>query len=556
MSSNHYLKDFPRILSYPPPRLNKCVECGTATTEKYQTKVRKIRRFGGYQDLIEHIFACPNSECPRFDQNIFPDRLTPPGSSYHFEIIHEVGRLRRQEKKTFDAIIQILKGRCVPMGKSSSCAKHLFQYYETYELGWKEHTLSTQCQGQDVILAMDGAKPENGTPTLYLISDAKQAMMYHSDWLLYSGKDQLKGLLQQVKQLDMNVVGFVSDKQRAILLAVREIFGMIPHQYCQFHWNQAAFRQLSNHDRQMNKKLKKRLRKLRDITRIQARRLSNEQKPTHSLNILNELAPFLTVVLQSKNKPPFVLKGLQNWHRTKLLLRQTLTLLADMPPRILAQTTKGLSPEQKSLVKIARTLVTSLEQVAFEAWEVHQGSQWLRALVEVQDPQTQPFEWSLEKSPAECAEQRFRGLVAAFDTAGSHFLTNLKGDILTHFEKWKKGLLACFDFPFLPRTNNNLEGYIYQLKQGQTKTSGRRNNHSTLRHQQCFQYKSRFPPAAQFRDYCEDLPKITYQTYKYHYFKNLEPILKEQRIKRDYSGMVEKAFKSISQEVAVSVLCT
>jgi hypothetical protein len=354
----------------------------------------------------------------------------------------------------------------------------------------------------------------------------------------------------------MNVVGFVSDKQRAILLAVREIFGMIPHQYCQFHWNQAAFRQLSNHDRQMNKKLKKRLRKLRDITRIQARRLSNEQKPTHSLNILNELAPFLTVVLQSKNKPPFVLKGLQNWHRTKLLLRQTLTLLADMPPRILAQTTKGLSPEQKSLVKIARTLVTSLEQVAFEAWEVHQGSQWLRALVEVQDPQTQPFEWSLEKSPAECAEQRFRGLVAAFDTAGSHFLTKLKGDILTHFEKWKKGLLACFDFPFLPRTNNNLEGYIYQLKQGQTKTSGRRNNHSTLRHQQCFQYKSRFPPAAQFRDYCEDLPKITYQTYKSHYFKNLEPILKEQRIKRDYSGMVEKAFKSISQEVAVSVLCT
>ncbi|MHA2243700.1 MAG: hypothetical protein ACXADY_01895 [Candidatus Hodarchaeales archaeon] len=130
------------------------------------------------------------------------------------------------------------------MGKSSSCAKHLARYYEIDELGWAECTLSIQCQGQDVILAIDGAKPENGTPTLYLISDAQQAMMYYSEWLLYSGKNQLKGLLQQVSQLDLNVVGFVSDKQRAILLAVRDIFGLIPHQYCQFHWIQAVFRQL------------------------------------------------------------------------------------------------------------------------------------------------------------------------------------------------------------------------------------------------------------------------------------------------------------------------
>jgi len=36
----------------------------------------------------------------------------------------------------------------------------------------------------------------------------------------------------------------------------------------------------------------------------------------------------------------------------------------------------------------------------------------------------------------------------------------------------------------------------------------------------------------------------------------LEPILKEQRIKRDFSGMIEEVFNIISQEVAVSVPCT
>ena len=556
MNANFHSKDFPRIQSYPLPRLNKCVECGTVTNEKYRTNVRHIRRFGGSQELIEHISTCPNPECARFNHNIYPERLTPPSSAYHWEVILEVGRLRRQEQKTFNEITQILKDRHVPIGSSSSCAKHLFRYYEIYELGWTEYTLSTQCQGQDVILAMDGAKPENGTPTLYLISDAQQALVYHSDWLLYSGKDQLKGLLHHVSQLDLNIVGFISDKQRAILLAVREIFGDIPHQFCQFHWIQAAFRRLSDHDRQMNKELKKRLRKLRDLTRLQTQRTHNGQPSSYNLFILNELSPFLTVVLQAKNKPPFVLKGFQNWQRVKLLLIQTLALLNDLHTDSLTQSTRKFSPEQKSLVALAQTLGRCLEHTGFDAWEVQQGSQWLKVLVTLLDPQTQPFKWSLAASPAKCAEQRFQECVTNFETAGSHFLIQLKGDILTHFDKWKKGLFACFDYPFLPRTNNHLEGYIYQLKQGQTKTSGRRNNHTTLRRQQCFQYQSQFPAWNQFLEYCEDLLQKNYQIYRQRYFTQLEPMRKEYRIKRDYSGMVEEIFDVIRQEVAVSVMCT
>ena len=556
MSVNLYSKDFPRTHSYPLPRLNKCVECKTATIEKYQTKLRQVRRFGGYQGLIEHILTCPNPKCEQFNQNIYPERFTPPNSAYHWEVIHEVGRLRRKEKKTFEVITQILKDRGVPIGSNSSCAKHLFQYYEIYELGWKENTLSTQCQGQDVILAMDGAKPENGTPTLYLISDAQQAMMYHSDWLLYSGKDQLKSLLQQITRLNLNIVGFVSDKQRAILLAVREIFGKIPHQFCQFHWIQAAFRHLSDHDRQLNKELKKRLRKLRDLTRLQIQRVNSGYTSSYNLFILDKLTPFLTVVLQAKNKPPFILKGFQNWERVKLLLSQTLALLSDLNTNSLDQSSRIYSPEQKSLVNIARILGRCLEHTGFDAWEVQQGSQWLKVLVPLLDPEDQPFEWNWIVSPAKCAKQEFQRCVTKFKSRGSTFLIQLKENILTHLDKWKDGLFVCFDYPFIPRTNNHLEGFIYQLKQGQTKTSGRRNNHTTLRRQQCFQYKSQFPLWRQFEEYCESLSLKKYQNFQQQYLIRLKPIKEEYRIKRDYSGMVDKLFTFIRQEVAVSAICT
>jgi len=556
MQSSLYSTDFPRIHSYPPPRLNKCTECGSATIEKYQTNPRQIRRLGGFQELIEHIHTCPNPTCEKYNQNIDPERLTPYRSAYHFEVIHEVGRLRRLEKKTFLEILKCLKRQNVPIGASSSCVKHLFTYYEIYEQGWADHSIFSHCQGQDVILTLDGAKPENGTATLYLVGDATESVMYHSQWLLYSGKDQITELLQQVNRLDLNVVGVVSDKQRAILLAVREVFGNIPHQFCQFHWFLAAFRRLSALDRGLNKEVKKQARQLRTLTRHQEERIQKGKIPTHNLAILTELAPYLTVILQAKNKPPFILKGVQNWNSLKLILAQTLTSLEDLPATSWKRAISQISPEQKSLRQIVKILTQTLEPLTFRAWEVSQGAHWLQTLVPLLDPLNQPFDWSYTPHPCWNAEHRFRETVAGFNTFGSSFLFSLKQDILDHFEKWKKGLLACFDRSYLPRTNNHLERYIYHLKQGRTKTTGRRNNHSTLRHQQCFLYQTQSPTKVQFIKYCEALSREQYQTLRKQHFDRIAPLIKEHRIKRNFPKMVTELFDVINQEVSVSVICT
>ncbi len=97
-------KNSPRIHLFPYNRLNKCVECGKPVTEAYRTKQRKIRRLNGEQEIIEHILSCTNLKCPRVGHKLYPPRQTPPRSSYHFEVIREVGKLRKQEHKTFQEI--------------------------------------------------------------------------------------------------------------------------------------------------------------------------------------------------------------------------------------------------------------------------------------------------------------------------------------------------------------------------------------------------------------------------------------------------------------------
>jgi len=556
MRRSNSRKNSPRIHLYPNNRPNKCAECDKTVVELYRTKERKIRRLGGEQEIIEHIFGCVNPECPQADQKLHPPRQTPPRSSYHFEIIREVGRLRKQEHKTFEDIITELQRQNVEIGESSSCARHLFHYYEIYEMIWAKQDLKEQCQGQDVVLAIDGAKPENGVATLYLVTDALKQEVYGSDWLLYSGTEHIVKLLRQIEALDLNVVGFVSDKQRALLLAVQEVFGDIPHQFCQFHWFKEASRPLSELDRRLNKYLKKNLRKLRVLTRTVEKSVVKGKLPSHNLVVLKELEPFLTVLLQAKNKPPFVLKGLQNWQRAKLLLTEILAILSDANIPVFDGTTRDLPPSHKSLVLAARYLTKTLETSLFDVWNVHIASQWQITLEELLNPESQPVEWVKEKRSANYAQKQFHRFITRVNTCGSCFLEILQTHIKESFNRWVDGLLVCFDHPSIPRTNNSLENYVYLLKKRQIKISGRRNNHLTLRHQQCFRYVLKTPSATQFLRYCQSTSIERYTKFRQHYLDLLTPIVKEYRIKRNFSRMLKSSFAFIRQEMVLSSSCT
>jgi len=556
MSRSKIQKKSPRIHLYPNNRPNKCVECDKTVVELYRTKERKIRRLGGEQEIIEHIFGCVNPECPQADQKLHPPRQTPPRSSYHFEIIREVGRLRKQEHKTFEDIITELQRQNVEIGESSSCARHLFHYYEIYEMIWAKQDLKEQCQGQDVVLAIDGAKPENGVATLYLVTDALKQEVYGSDWLLYSGTEHIVKLLRQIEVLDLNIVGFVSDKQRALLLAVQEVFGDIPHQFCQFHWFKEASRPLSELDRRLNKYLKKNLRKLRVLTRTVEKSVVKGKLPSHNLVVLKELEPFLTVLLQAKNKPPFVLKGLQNWQRAKLLLTEILAILSEANIPVFDGTTQSLPLSHKSLILAARYLTETLETSLFDVWNVHVASQWQITLEELLNPESQPVEWVKEKCSVTYAQKQFHRFITRVNTCGSCFLEILQAHIKESFNRWVDGLLVCFDHPSIPRTNNSLENYVYLLKKRQIKTSGRRNNHLTLRHQQCFRYVLKTPPKAQFLRYCQSTSIERYTKFRQHYLDLLNPIVKEYRIKRNFSRMLKSSFAFIRQEMVLSSSCT
>ena len=283
------------------------------------------------------------------------------------------------------------------------------------------------------------------------------------------------------------------------------------------------------------------------------KRVNRRKLPSHNLSILKELEPYLTVILQAKNKPPFVLKGLQNWQRAKLLLTEILSILSDAKIAVFEGPTRSLPPSYKSLIMSARILADTLENTLFDVWNIEQASGWIYNLNDILNPETQPLEWMKEKHPAKLAHDRFQRFITQAKTFGSCFLNTFKTHVQDSFNRWNHGLLVCFNRPFIPRTNNSLESYVYLLKNRQTKTSGRRNNHSTLRHQQCFRYVLTIPSTKQFITSCQHTPIKRYLHFRQSYFNTLNPIIKEHRIKRDFPGMLKKSFTFIRQEVTLSL---
>ena len=147
-------------------------------------------------------------------------------------------------------------------------------------------------------------------------------------------------------------------------------------------------------------------------------------------------------------------------------------------------------------------------------------------------------------------------LLETLEPSGTGILVELLAEITGGLEKWQDGLFTCFDYTFLPRTNNKQEQLIYLLKQGQIKTTGRSNNQKVLRSQQIFRYSLSFPLVADFLACCKTTSLLRYQEARQLYLKRLEPVSRQNCIRRSFEKELDKAFAKIKVVIPASVACT
>jgi len=191
-----------------------------------------------YVHLIRQDRRCVNKACPGPRPVYRPPedlRFALPRKTFGFDVTLAVGE-RHLGGEALAAIGRDLNDRGVPIDQT-----HVGRLFRDFLALWnttRDHQAllrRLQAQGGAVLMA-DGVQFEGQSPVLYVAWDAISGMPLLGERREFRGKEDLKSLLERVKELEIPVRAVVTDKEKGLVPAVKEVFPDVPYQYCQTHF--------------------------------------------------------------------------------------------------------------------------------------------------------------------------------------------------------------------------------------------------------------------------------------------------------------------------------
>lgn len=247
--------------------LSTCPSCG-ARLRRYATiSQRTVVTLDGVLRVVHCGYRCPHADCAsagRPYRSTLADGLALPSFTFGLDIVLLVGHLRLSEHQTVDQLHLTLQQRLAPFGVSISRCEilYLFDAYCTLlrasqsladDPAWLEQTRTTG----GIIISIDGIQPDKGSETVYLVRDVVSGRLLAAENVRSSDTPTITALLQPLRDLNLPVVGAVSDAQESLLHAIAALWPDISHQVCQFHYLREASRPMFELDRGLRKQLRK-----------------------------------------------------------------------------------------------------------------------------------------------------------------------------------------------------------------------------------------------------------------------------------------------------------
>ena len=253
------------------PLDDNCPSCERKLWVAYHG-VRTVATLSGVVRLRLVVRRCVNRECELYHQARRPEQegaFALPQGEFGLDVICLVGALRHAHHRSVPEIHRELLGRGLTISERT-VTNLLDRYEELVALRLTDRAALREKvtkQGR-VVLAIDGLQPDVGHEVLWVVRECLSGEVLLARNLLSATEESLVGLLGEVaEELEVPILGVVSDGQHPIRRAVGRVFPKVPHQLCQFHYLREAAKEVYEADRHAKKELKKRVRGVRPLER-------------------------------------------------------------------------------------------------------------------------------------------------------------------------------------------------------------------------------------------------------------------------------------------------
>ena len=197
-------------------------------------------------------------------------RIAPKYSIYGHDVIAQIGWERQKGRTDFERIYAGLNGR---IQISSSQVRYLYHQHYLPLLACHErqhlNELELLSRQSGLLLGLDGLMPEGGESQLWVIRELRMGWTVRGGWINSQDEAAFVGFLQPIAALNLSVKAIMSDKQRALLPAVKTVFPDALHSFCQFHYLNNAAEPVATVDERMKIELRQGVRaEVGDIVRL------------------------------------------------------------------------------------------------------------------------------------------------------------------------------------------------------------------------------------------------------------------------------------------------
>jgi len=256
------------------PDLVHCPKCGRKLRFAYRSD-RHVAFLTNRQEILYDVKRCTHPKCEGSD-----NRYVPPGVStgalrkfeFGLDVIAFIGQERLKRHATFpDLGATLRQTHGVPI--SDRRVQDLFDVYLAListDIAEDPVPLAKlQAQGK-IILGIDAAQPDMEAESLWVFRDTLSEEILLAFCSSAADESLLPPYLRKIKALGIPVTGVISDGQKIILSAVRDVFPGVPHQLCQLHFLKDFAKSVSAADQSLQVELGKNLRELSAFERAAA----------------------------------------------------------------------------------------------------------------------------------------------------------------------------------------------------------------------------------------------------------------------------------------------
>lgn len=217
----------------------RCEACGHPLPI-CQVLSRRVQALDGQFLLVRRDRQCRRQDCTGSRPVVYAVRdLRPvlPRRIYGTEVTLYVGERHLREGVALAQITRDLNARGVPLDQ-----RHTGRVFRDFL------ALAALARGDDaavqarlraqggIVLMVDGVQFDESSPVLYLAWDARSGTPLFGERKMYRGEADLVPLLERVKNMEVPVIGVVTDKEKGLVPAVTHVFPEAPYQFCHTHF--------------------------------------------------------------------------------------------------------------------------------------------------------------------------------------------------------------------------------------------------------------------------------------------------------------------------------